>query len=261
MRLRANSKSAAVILGLCLLAFFLITSGNLACQKAASPAAATAGSEQAAAGEPAASGIKEGLNDVAGSVKIGLGKYFYVPTVQGFDIAVMGPVDGGDAGGLVGKEVRVKGEFIREKPNLLIAQTVDVKENETQWKNVYTTADKASPPDFFDQKTRADYPELRIANINKSEDWEGKAKAKVLGKLVPGANNQGSAISVVDDKGKEIGKIIVDSATEFANYYIKKLRLFDTFWFYLNVKESVDKKLRPKNKELFHADVVFAGLY
>jgi len=260
MRLRANSESAAVILGFCLLSFFLIVSGSVACKQAAPPAA-TAGNEQAAAAEPSAAGIKEGLNDVAGSVKIGLGKYFYVPTVQGFDIAVMGQVAGGDASGLVGKDVRVKGEFNREKPNLLIAQAIDVKENETQWKNVYTTTDKAVPPDYFDQKTRGDYPELRITNINKSEDWEGKGKGKVLGKLVPGANNQGSAISVVDDKGKEIGKIIVDGATEFANYYIKKLRLFDAFWFYFDIKESVDKKLRPKNKELFHADVVFAGLY
>jgi len=259
--LRANSESAAVILGLCLLAFFLITSGTLACKKAASPAAAAAGGEEAAAAEPAAAGIKEGLNDVAGSVKIGLGKYLYVPTVQGFDIAVMGPVDGGDASGLVGKEVRVKGEFNREKANLMVAQSIDVKESETQWKNVYTSTDKASPPDYFDQKTRGDYPELKITNINKSEDWEGKGKGKVLGKLVPGANNQGLAISMIDDKGKEIGKIIIDSTTEFANYYIKKLRLFDTFWFYFNIKESVDRKLRPKNRELFHADVVFAGLY
>jgi hypothetical protein len=260
MKLRANSESTVVLLGLSILVFFLIASGSIACKQAASPAA-TAASQQAATPEPAAAGIKEGLNDVMGAVKIGLGKYFYVPTVQGFDIVVMGQVDGGDAGGLVGKEVRVKGEFNREKPNLLIAQTIDIKESATQWKNVYTTTDKASPPDYFDQKTRGDYLELKITNINKSEDWEGKGKGKVLGKLVPGANNQGSAISIVDDKGKEIGKIIVDSATEFANYYIKKLRLFDTFWFYFNIKESVDKKLRLRNKELFHADVIFAGLY
>jgi len=245
---------------LSLIAAAAMLAAGPACKQAAQPAA-TAESEQTAAAEAAAAGIQEGLNDVAGSVKIGLGKYFYVPTVQGFDIAVMGQVDGGDASGLVGKEVRVKGEFNREKPNLLIAQAIDVKENEIQWKNAYTTADKAVPPDYFDQKTRGDYSALRITNINKSEDWEGKGKGKVLGKLIAGANNQGSAIAIVDDKGKEIGKIIVDSATEFANYYIKKLRLFDTFWFYFNIKESVDKKLRPRNKELFHADVVFAGLY
>jgi hypothetical protein len=260
MRLRANSESAAVILGFCLISFFLIVSGTAACKQAAAPAA-TAGGQQAASPEPAAAGIKEGLNDVAGTVKIGLGKYFYVPTIQGFDIAIIGQVDGGDAGRLVDKEVRVKGEFNREKPNLLIAQTIDVKESATQWKNVYTTTDKASPADYFDQKTRGNYLGLKITNINKSEDWEGKGKGKVLGKLVPGANSQGFAISFADDKGKEIGKIIIDSTTEFANYHIKKLRLFDTFWFYFNIKESVDKKLRPKNKELFHADVVFAGLY
>jgi hypothetical protein len=68
-------------------------------------------------------------------------------------------------------------------------------------------------------------------------------------------------ISIADDKGKEIGKVIVDGFTAYANYYVKKLRLFDTFWFYINIKDSVDKKVRPKTKELFHADVVFTGLY
>ncbi|MEW5902504.1 MAG: hypothetical protein AB1715_13645, partial [Acidobacteriota bacterium] len=59
----------------------------------------------------------------------------------------------------------------------------------------------------------------------------------------------------------EIGKVLVDGVSDFANYYIKKLRLFDRFWFYLNIKESVDVKVRRRTRELFHADVVFAGLY
>ena len=49
--------------------------------------------------------------------------------------------------------------------------------------------------------------------------------------------------------------------TDFANYYIHKLRLFDRFWVYLNVKDTVDAKVRRKTRELFHADVLFAGLY
>jgi hypothetical protein len=68
-------------------------------------------------------------------------------------------------------------------------------------------------------------------------------------------------IVLADDKGKEIGRIIVDKVSEFSQYYLKKLRLFDKFWFYLNVKDSVDKKVRAKTKELFHADVLFAGLF
>ncbi len=259
MRLRPKFKSAAVVFGLSVLAFLLISTGTMGCKRTSPPVPGQA--QQAEAPAPEVSGIKEGLNDVAGTVKFGLGKYFFIPTVQGFDIVVMGQVDGGDAAALVGKEVKIKGDFNREKPNLLVAQTIDVKESANQWKNVYTTTDKNSPPDYFDQKVRGDYQELKITNLNKSEDWEGKGKGKVFGKLVPGPNNQGNAISIVDEKGKEVAKIIVDNATEFANYYIKKLRLFDTFWFYFNIKDSVDKKLRAKNKEIFHADVVFAGLY
>ena len=56
-------------------------------------------------------------------------------------------------------------------------------------------------------------------------------------------------------------KILVDNETDFARYYIKKLSLFKEFWFYLEVKTTVDVKVRRKSRELFHADVLFAGLY
>ncbi len=261
MKVRAKSECAAVILGLSLLTLlFLVTSATVACKQAASPSAEASG-QQEAAPEAATSGIKEGLNEVTGTVKTGLGPYLYVPTVQGFDVAVMGQVDGGDASGLVGKEIRIRGEFNRERPNLLVALGIDVKEGENQWRNVFSTTDKSLPQDFFDQKTRLEYQELNITSVNKSEDWEGKGKGKVMGKLVPGTNNQGPWISVADEKGKEIGKIIIDNMTEFTDYYIKKLRLFDNFWFYFTIKESVDRRLRARNRELFHADVVFAGLY
>jgi hypothetical protein len=49
--------------------------------------------------------------------------------------------------------------------------------------------------------------------------------------------------------------------TDYASYCVKKLRLFDTEWYYFNIKDSVDPKLRAKAKEVFHADVLFAGLY
>jgi len=39
------------------------------------------------------------------------------------------------------------------------------------------------------------------------------------------------------------------------------LRLFNRFWFYLDIKDTVDKKVRLKTKELFHADVLLAGLF
>ncbi|MBU1338330.1 MAG: hypothetical protein KKD56_04595 [Acidobacteria bacterium] len=49
--------------------------------------------------------------------------------------------------------------------------------------------------------------------------------------------------------------------TDFADYYIKKLRLFNEFWCYLNVKETVDWGTRRRTRELFHADLLFAGLF
>lgn len=258
MRLRAKFGVFPAVLSLSVFILF-ISLTIFGCKPSAT--GTMPGQAQPVTAEPEISGIKEGLNDVWGTVKFGLGKYFFIPTVQGFDIVVMGPVEGGDAGSLVGKEVRIKGDFNRDKPNLLVAQTIDIKDAAAQWKTVYTTTDKTAPGDYFDQKARGDYQELKITNINKSEDWEGKGKAKVYGKLIPGANGQGNAISVLDDKGKEVARIIVDNTTEFASYYIQKLRLFDSYWFYVNIKDSVDRKLRAKNKEIFHGDLVFAGLY
>ena len=95
----------------------------------------------------------------------------------------------------------------------------------------------------------------------KAADWEGKGKVKVYGKYIPAADKTAAAISVLDDKGKETAKILVDSMSEYSNFYLKKLRLFDKFYFYLTVKDSVPANQRGKAKEVFHADVVFAGLY
>jgi hypothetical protein len=88
-----------------------------------------------------------------------------------------------------------------------------------------------------------------------------KEKAKVYGKLIPGPNNQGQTVSVLDAAGKEIAKVIVDSMTNYAQYYVKKLRLFDSYYFYFTVKESVARNLRARTREIFHADVVAVGLY
>jgi len=42
---------------------------------------------------------------------------------------------------------------------------------------------------------------------------------------------------------------------------MRKLRLFDSFWLYLDIKDTVDAKVRTRSKELFRADVIYAGLY
>ena len=107
-------------------------------------------------------------------------------------------------------------------------------------------------------KVREGVPVLKITGVAKAEEWEGKGTAKIYGKLVKGDVNY---IVLADDKGKDMAKIIVDSVSTYSNYYIQKLRLFDEFWFYLKVKDSVDKKIRPRTKEIFHADVFGAGLY
>ena len=237
------------------LACLLFFSGTVSCKKAEEAVPAKT------AAEKETNTIKEGVNDIAGTVKSALGKYFYVSQLPGFDIAIDGPVEGGDAAVLLGKDVKVKAAYTREKFSLLVAQGIEVKEGETQFKSVYAKADAAAPADFFQQKDRPDYAEIKIASIAKSADWEGKGKGKVFGKIIAAADGKPTAISVVDGKGKEMAKILIDSMSDYASYCLKKLRLFDTIWFYFNIKDSVDPKLRAKAKEVFHAEVVFAGLY
>jgi hypothetical protein len=242
---------------LSIIAILMILAGGMACKKVAEPGAKP---EAAAAGE-AVTTIKEGVNELSGTVKSALGKYFYISEQAGFDFAAEGPIDNADAAALLNKTVRVKAVFNRETPSLLVAQSIEIKESDIQYKSVFTKADAAVPADYFSQKTRAEYAALAISNINKSEDWEGKGKGKLEGKPIVAADGKITGISILGGDGKEVGKVVVGGVSEFANYYIKKLRLFDSFWFYLNIKDSVAKNLRAKNKELFHADIVFTGLY
>lgn len=197
-------------------------------------------------------------NQFEGTVKIGLGKYFYLPTAQGYDIAVQGQIEGGDASKLTGKDVRVKGELLLDKPSVFRADSIEIKEGGS-FRNVFTRTQDLVLDDFVDPMARDGYPALAITSALNNEEWEGKGKAKVYGALqtVEGVNY----ILLVDAKGKEIGKIITDKYSDYAAYYLKKLRLFEKFWFYLNIKDTVDKKVRTKSRELFHADVFLCGLY
>jgi hypothetical protein len=246
------------MVGLSLVAFLVMTSAVACGKKAAAPAAPEGEIAQAT---EAGLAIVIGLNTVAGTVKNAKGNYFFMDEVPGFDISVTGPVEGGDATALIGKPVRVKGLFNKDLPNLLVAQSIEIKQSEQQYKNVYTSTDASAPADFFNQKTREEYPDVVITKFDKNEEWEGKGKGKVFGTLIPAAAGQNAFISVLGADGKEIGKIIVDSESSYAAFYSEKLKLFEKNWFYLNIKESVDKKLRAKNKEMFHADIVFIGLY
>jgi hypothetical protein len=239
-------KTGIILLSLGLL---FVLAGTMACQKKAA--------------ETAAAQPQKPANEFEGTVKAALGKFLCLDKAQGFDIVLQGF----DAAGLLGKEIRVKGELLPDKPSIFRADTVEVKDATGAYSNVFTRTQELTVENFIDVKTRDNYPALTLTSVGKPEEWENKGKVKALGKLLEttvkeaGADKPITYIVVADEKGKEVGKIIVDNLSDYAKYYIKKLRLFDNYWFYLAVKDSVDKKVRPKTKELFHADVHFAGLF
>jgi hypothetical protein len=247
-----SGKGIRILLGLSVLVLAVAIGGGMSCKKAAGPVAT---------GEVTGPTVP---HEFEGTVKTAVGKYLYLPTAQGLDIVVQGKVGSGDATSLIGKEVRVKGQVAKDKSSIFVADTIEVKEA-GQWRSVFTRAGEPVLDDYVDTKDRYNYPALTITNFNKPEEWEGKGKVRVFGKLIKGTAGEGGApvddIVLSDDKGKEIGRIVVDSYTDYAKYYLQKLRLFDKFWFYVNVKDTVDKKVRTKSHELFHADVFFVGLY
>jgi len=232
-------KTGILLLGLGLILVLAVTPG---CQKKA--AAPQAGAE-----------TQKALSVYEGTVKTAFGKYLYLPTAQGFDIVLQGF----DAAALVGKNIRVKGELLLDKPSIFRADSVEEKSSSGAYTNIYTRSQEPALSDLIDVATRETYKILTLTGVNNTEDWENKGKAKVFGKI----KEDGAAayILVTDEKGKDIGKIVVDQMSEFSKYYLKKLRLFDTFWFYLNVKNTVDQRDRVKTKELFHADVQLVGLF
>jgi len=211
--------------------------------------------QESAQGETQEQAVAPPATEFEGTATLGLGKYFYLPAAKGYDIYIQGLIQGQDATFLNGKEVRVKGSMYKDEPSVFVADSVEIKDAAGQYQTVFTRTEEVNLENHLHTLDRGGFVALALTKADKSEDWEGKGKAKVHGKLV------GNTIVVNDDKGKEVGKILVDSTTEFANYYIQKLKLFDKFWFYLNIKDTVDAKVRRKTRELFHADVIFAGLY
>jgi len=213
--------------------------------------------------EQAAAAAQKTTNEFEGLAKTAVGKFLYLDKAQGFDIVI----EGFDAATLAGKQLRVKGELVADKPSIFRADAVEVKDGAGAYRNVYTRSKDMTLPEYLDTSARENYPVLAVTSAAKPEEWEGKGKVKIFGKMQETTVKEGGLdkpityILLVDDKGKDVGKIIVDSVSDYAKYYIKKLALYDKFWFYLEVKESVDKKVRPKTKELFHADVQLAGLF
>lgn len=203
--------------------------------------------------------------DYEGVVKVAVGHYLYIPQAQGLDVFVAGTVQGG-LENLVGKEVKVKASLIADKPNLILAESIDIKEG-TTYRNVYTRSTEPDYAGYLSPHDREEYVALYITNINKPEEWEGKIKVKVYGKLQTSKVKEGTQekevthIVLTDRKGKEIGRVIVNGISEYASFYLKKLRLFDKFWFYLDVTGQVDRRVRARTRELFSGEVVFCGLF
>jgi len=245
-------------LGLSVLVFLLVIGGSISCKKKAG--------EEMAVGEEGMV-TKEGIIEFEGVVNVGLGKYLFVPEASGFDIIVQGPVESGDVSTLVGKEVKGRGAFSLERPSILIANNIEVKESGRNWSNVFTRTEEFVIDDYLDLEARDEFQVMKNLSYDKKEGWEGIEKAKIYGRLEKETVTEGEEekeifrIVVLDEKDNEVGKIIVDNFTDFSQYYIKKLRFFDKLWFYFTVKETVEWRVRRGTNELFHADVFFNGLF
>jgi len=235
-------------IGLTLLAFVFVVFAPVACQRGEE---AETGAEEAAE--------QEGIIQFEGTVKVAVGKYIFVPEARGFDIVIQGNLETGGTESLVDQQVRGEGEISPERPSILIANTLEIKEEGGSWRNIFTRTEDVVLEDFLDLSARGDFEILEDLSYDKKSVWEEKEHARVYGRL--DKTNGGDVITVLDEEGVEIGKVLVDSFTDFGNYYLKKLRLFDKFWFYINVKETIDWSERRRTREMFHADVVFAGLF
>ncbi|NIO48058.1 MAG: hypothetical protein GTN73_01265 [Candidatus Aminicenantes bacterium] len=255
-----KSKQEMIVrtLSLSLLALLLVIGGSISCKKKAG--------EKMALGEEGLV-AKEGIIEFEGVVNVGVGRYLFIPEASGFDIIVQGPLESGDASTLVGKEVRGKGAFSPERPSILIANDIEVKESGRNWMSIFIRTEEFVMDDYLDLEARNEFHVIKTLSFDKKEGWEGIEKAKIYGKLETETVTEGEEekeifrIIVLDEKDNEVGSIIVDNFTDFSQYYIKKLRFFDKLWFYFTVKDTVEWRVRRRTRELFHADVLFNGLF
>lgn len=248
---KSSLKKITRVLFLSILTSLLVIAGTSACRRSVEEQLDT----------------QEGIIPFEGVAKVGIGKYLFVPEVQGFDIVVQGQIDSGDAGALVDKEIRGSGEFSPDRPSILVANSIDVKESERNWRNVFTRSDEVVLDDYLDLKAREEFEVLSDLEYDKKDGWEGKEKGKVYGNLWKQTVTEGGEqkdvyrISVLNEENQEIGKILVDNISDAALFYVKKLRLFEKFWFYVTIKDTVVWRTRQRTSELFHADVLFSGLF
>jgi hypothetical protein len=235
-----------LFLGL-LLAFALIISGSIACQQAEEEVLDEALEEE------------EGKLVFEGTPKLAVGNYLFMPEAQGFDIVVQGSVDGGDLTALVGQEVKLEGEIRPEQPSVLVADSIEVKETTGEYRSVFTRTEEPVLDEYLNFQARDEFEALDELKYDDNTGWEGKEKAKVYGNLEELEDS--FRILVLDGEGKQVGYVLVDSISDYADFYLKKLVLFDKFWFYLNIKDTIEWRTRRRTSELFRADVLFAGLF
>ena len=255
---KSKPEKAAQILGLSIFAFLLVAVGNIACKKEA---------VEEVVQEEESTGIKEGLNEYEGTVKVGIGKYLFIPEIEGFDVIVQGQIGSGDLSSLVDKEVRGEGIFASDRPAILVAQSIEVKESESEWRTVFTKTEEFVLDDYMSQNEREGFQILSDLSYDKKESWEGKEKGKILGRLEKETVTEGEEekdiyrIIVFDEETQVMTKIVVDTITDFALYYKNKLRLFEEFWFYITIKDTIEWSIRRRTREMFRADVVFCGIF
>jgi hypothetical protein len=231
------------------LTFALLILGSVSCQS----------TEEAVQEEETAEAPAEGRLVFEGTPKIVVGKYMFMPEAQGFDIVVLGSVQGGDPDSLLDQEIRIEGELMPEMPSVLIADTIDVKEATGEYRNVFTRTEEPVLTEYMDLQLRDSVEALQDISYNQNTGWEGKDIVKVYGSLQE--QEDSTRIQVLDEEGGRIGYVLVDGMTDYAKFYMEKLHLFDNLWFYLEMGETVPWSTRRNTRELFHAEVLFAGLF
>jgi hypothetical protein len=202
---------------------------------------------------------EEGVVEFEGTVKYTGGNFMYIPKVRGFDVHVQGSLDTGDLSSLEGKDVRGKGEFDPVNTSVLIVNSLELKDETGEYTPIYTKTEESVLENYLDLRARDEFVELIDLQYNDNEGWEGKEKAKVNGKLEQDGDDY--KITLSDDRGRTSGTILVDNISDLALYYLEKLEIFNSYWFYLNVKDTVTWNERRRTRELFHADILFIGLF
>lgn len=248
MAIQTNKKDKiSRLIGITLLFFLLVAFGPVGCK--------SGGEEES----EEAAGIQEGIMPFEGTVKAVVGKYVFLPEVSGFDIVIQGSLDSGDLESLMGKQVRGEGDISPDTPSILVANTLEIVGDTGEWTTIFTRTEEPILEDYLDLSARESFVALADLSYDKKDLWEQNEMIKVYGSLE--TNDAADKIVVFDDEGTEIGKILVDSYTDFCQFYLGKLGNFDKFWFYVKVKETVDWSQRRRTREMFHADLVFAGLF